>query len=121
MCPKFSVGNLWKRGIRRVHQMLFLPHQSVPLKSTLNPTADRDLFKSQAAKIHGKVRVANQTRFKRAPFLWCCSNMQERIAQFVHGSFHRLYFNLKREYCTRFCIRLCHKSQKATKHGYYCW
>lgn len=32
--------------------MLFLPLQSVPLKSTLNPTADRDSFKSQAAKFH---------------------------------------------------------------------
>lgn len=52
MCPEFSVENLWKRGIRRVHKMLFLPRQLVPLKSTLNPTADRDLLKSQAAKFH---------------------------------------------------------------------
>lgn len=94
----------WKRGIRCVHKMLFLPRQSVPLKSTLNPTADRDSFKSQSAKFHfSQTRPdSNGLRFDGA-------------AQKCRRE--SCYFKLEMEYCTRFCIRLRHKSRK----GYRTW
>lgn len=86
MCPKFSVGKLWKRGIQHVRKTLFL--------STDNrQSADRELFKSQATKFHLSQQSENgkAVQIQMGSIFMAMLKMQERTAQRVHGSYIRLY------------------------------